>query len=112
MEEALRAVLEPHRCEILRLVRGGELTAGEIAAHFTVSRPAISQHIRMLKDAGLIAERRQGTRRFYRAQPETMAALRAFFDGLLGEGTTVEPRPEAEAQAPSQRLVSPPGPSR
>jgi DNA-binding transcriptional ArsR family regulator len=75
METVLRAIAEPHRLEIVRLVRREELTAGQIAARFEVSRPAISQHLRLLRDAGLITERRQGTRRFYRGQPETLTAL-------------------------------------
>lgn len=75
METVLRAIAGPHRLEIVRLVRSEELTAGQIAARFEVSRPAISQHLRLLRDAGLITERRQGTRRFYRGQPETLAAL-------------------------------------
>lgn len=92
MESALRAIAEPHRREIVRLVRHEELTAGQIASHFEVSRPAVSQHLRFLRDAGLIAERRQGTRRFYRAQPETLAALKAFIEVFLGDETTVDPR--------------------
>ncbi|MGH9176666.1 MAG: ArsR/SmtB family transcription factor [Vicinamibacterales bacterium] len=76
MDEALRAIAEPHRREILRLVRDGELSAGEIAARFVVTRPAISQHLRVLKDAGLIVERRAGTRRLYRADPDGLAELR------------------------------------
>jgi DNA-binding transcriptional ArsR family regulator len=75
METVLRAIAGPHRLEIVRLVRSEELTAGQIAARFEVSRPAISQHLRLLRDAGLITERRQGTRRFYRGQPETLVAL-------------------------------------
>jgi DNA-binding transcriptional ArsR family regulator len=85
MEAALRAIAEPHRREIVRLVRHEELTAGQIASHFNVTRPAISQHLRFLRDAGLLTERRQGTRRFYRARPEKLAALKAFIDVFLGE---------------------------
>ncbi len=77
---AARAVAEPHRREILALVRDGELSAGEIAANFTVSRPAISQHIAVLREAGLLDERREGTRRLYRARPEGMAGLRDFLN--------------------------------
>jgi DNA-binding transcriptional ArsR family regulator len=64
----------------LRLVWKSELQAGEIADHFSVSRPAISQHLTVLKNAGLIAERRDGTRRLYKACPEVMAQLKAFLD--------------------------------
>ncbi len=82
MEAALKAIAEPRRREILRLVWDAELTAGEIASHFDVTRPAISQHLRVLKEADLIFERRQGTRRLYRARPETLAELREFLEGF------------------------------
>jgi DNA-binding transcriptional ArsR family regulator len=84
MEAPLRAIADPHRREILRLVWDAELPAGEIAARFDVTRPAISQHLRVLKDAGLIAERRAGNRRYYRARLETLAELRAYLDGFWG----------------------------
>ena len=78
MEAALQAIAEPRRREILRLVREHELPAGEIAAHFDVTRPAISQHLQILKHAGLLTERRDGTRRLYRARPEGLDGLREF----------------------------------
>jgi DNA-binding transcriptional ArsR family regulator len=77
VETVLRAIAEPHRREILRLVRDEELTAGQIGSHFEVSRPAVSQHLRILKDTGLVVDRRQGTKRFYRAHRDNLAALRA-----------------------------------
>ena len=81
MQAVIEAVAEPRRRAILRLVRQDELTAGAIAACFPdVSRPAVSQHLRVLVDAGLLAERRAGTRRLYRARPEGFVALRAFLD--------------------------------
>ncbi|HEX9693657.1 MAG TPA: metalloregulator ArsR/SmtB family transcription factor [Actinomycetota bacterium] len=82
MEAALRAIAEPRRRQILRMVRDEELSAGEIASHFEVTRSAVSQHLRVLKDAGLVAERRHGTRRIYRIRPEGLAELREFIDGL------------------------------
>ena len=66
MEAALKAIAGPRRRRILTLVRDGELSAGEIAAHFDVTRPAVSQHLNVLKEAGLVSERRNGTRRLYR----------------------------------------------
>ena len=78
MEAAIRAIAEPRRRQILRLVWDTELPAGEIAAHFEVSRPAVSQHLRVLKDAGLVSERRVGTRRLYRARSEELDRLRNF----------------------------------
>ena len=80
MEAALRAIAAPHRRRILALVRDEELAAGEIAAHFDVTRPAVSQHLNVLKEAGLVSERRNGTRRLYRARPEGLAELRDFLE--------------------------------
>ncbi len=85
MEAALKAIAEPRRREILRLVRDAEMTAGQIASHFEVSRPAISQHLRVLKEADLVFERREGTRRIYRARPEGLAELREFLEGFWDE---------------------------
>lgn len=82
MEAALHAIAEPRRREILRLIWNAELPAGQIAANFAVSRPAISQHLRVLKEAGLVNERRDGTRRLYRARPEGLAELRAFLEDM------------------------------
>ena len=78
MEAALQAIAEPRRREILRLLGSDEVAAGEIAAHFDVTRPAISQHLRVLKLAGLVEERRQGTRRLYRVRQQAMLELREF----------------------------------
>jgi len=86
VEDAIRAIAEPRRRDILRLVWDAELPAGEIASHFEVSRPAISQHLRVLREAGLVAERRDGTRRLYRARPETLAELKNFLEGFWEEG--------------------------
>jgi DNA-binding transcriptional ArsR family regulator len=80
------AISEPRRREILRLVRERELPAGEIAARFDVTRPTISQHLTVLKNAGLVTERREGTRRLYRARPEGLAELQSFLDGLWEGG--------------------------
>jgi DNA-binding transcriptional ArsR family regulator len=75
-----RAIAEPRRRRILAMVRERELSAGEIAQSFDVSRPAISQHLTVLRGAGLLSERRQGTSRYYRARPEGLAGLRDFMD--------------------------------
>ena len=85
MENTLKAIAEPRRRRILTLVRDGELSAGEIAAHFDVSRPAISQHLNVLKEAGLVSERRNGTRRLYRARPEGLGELKAFLEEFWDE---------------------------
>lgn len=80
MDRVARALAAPRRREILGLVRDDELSAGEIASRFDVSRPAISQHLSALREAGLLSERRDGTRRLYRAQPEALAGLRDFLN--------------------------------
>ena len=85
MQAALDALAEPRRREILALVRDRELAAGEIAANFAVTRSAISQHVGVLKQAGLLTERREGTKRLYRARPEGLADLRAFLDEFWSE---------------------------
>jgi DNA-binding transcriptional ArsR family regulator len=86
MEAVLRAIAEPRRRKILQLVSSQELSAGEIAACFEITRPAISQHLTVLKQAGLVCERREGTRRIYRARPDGLAELRGFLDEFWAEG--------------------------
>jgi DNA-binding transcriptional ArsR family regulator len=81
-DEALKALAEPRRRAILRLVAHQELPAGRIAGEFDVSRTAVSQHLGVLKAAGLLHERRDGTRRFYRARPEGLAGLQTFLDQM------------------------------
>ena len=84
MEAALKAIAAPNRRKMLRLVWDAELTAGEIASHFELTRPAVSQHLGVLKEAGLVSERRNGTRRLYRARPEGLVDLRTFLDEFWG----------------------------
>ena len=87
MDAPLRALAQPRRRAILRLVWSQELPATDIADRFPdVTRPAISQHLRVLKDANLLTERRDGTRRLYRANTDTMAQLRAFLDDYWTSG--------------------------
>jgi DNA-binding transcriptional ArsR family regulator len=86
VEAALRAIAEPRRRRILQLVSSQELSAGDIASRFEVTRPAISQHLTVLKGAGLLSERRAGTRRLYRARPEGLAELRDFLDEFWADG--------------------------
>ena len=83
VQDAIDAIAEPRRREILRLVRDHELPAGAIASEFAdVTRPAISQHLKVLLSAGLLSERREGTRRLYRARPEGLVDLREYLDEL------------------------------
>jgi DNA-binding transcriptional ArsR family regulator len=71
----LKAISNPRRREILRLVWDRELSAGQIAARFDVSWPAVSQNLNVLRRAGLISERRDGARRLYRADREALGSL-------------------------------------
>ena len=105
MEAAVRAIAEPRRREILRLIWTRELSAGRIAAHFAVTPPAISQHLRVLKNVGLVSERRDGTRRFYRAKPETIAEVRRYLEAFWDEGLQ-RLKVEAEAQERRKRRRS------
>jgi DNA-binding transcriptional ArsR family regulator len=103
MQDAIEAIAEPRRREILRLVRDDELPAGAIAAHFgDVSRPAISQHLRVLREAALVTERRDGTRRLYRARPEGLGGLREFLEQFWDERLETLQR-EAEREERKRR---------
>lgn len=82
-------VAEPRRRAILRLIAHDELVAGKIAATFDVTRPTISQHLAVLKRAGLIAERREGTKRLYRARPQGLAGLHELLNELWASSLEV-----------------------
>ena len=86
-DAVLHALAEPRRRAILHLVKDSERPAGEIAAAFPdVTGPAISQHLRVLREAGLVLERRDGTRRLYRARREGLAELRLWLREFWDEG--------------------------
>jgi DNA-binding transcriptional ArsR family regulator len=102
VEAALKAIAAPRRRQILALVRNGELSAGEIAEHFDVTRPAVSQHLTVLKEAGLVSERRNGTRRLYRARPEGLGELKAFLEGFWDDRLDALKR-EAEREERAKR---------
>lgn len=99
-----QALAEPRRRQILRLIRDRELSSGEIAARFEVTRPAISQHLGMLERAGLVRVRRQGTRRLYRARPERLEEVRAFVDSFWASGLK-RLKAAAEAEEREKRVV-------
>jgi DNA-binding transcriptional ArsR family regulator len=80
MHELFKALSEPQRIAILRLVHSGELPAGEIAAHFRTTRQAVSQHLRLLTSVGLLKLRRDGAKRLYRVHHEAFGDLRTFID--------------------------------
>jgi DNA-binding transcriptional ArsR family regulator len=81
--EVFEAVAQPKRREILRLLAAGELSAGEVASRFSVTQPAISQHLKVLKETGLITERREGTRRLYSVRPDGLADLHTFLAEVM-----------------------------
>lgn len=87
----------------MRLVWHDELSAGEIATHFEITRPAISQHLRVLREAGLVCERRDGTRRLYRAEPQAITDLQRFladfWDGGLDRLRSVAEEAERAKRA-------------
>src|SRR5215468_6676781 len=106
-DEILRAPAEPRRRAILRLVARDELAAGEIAAAFDVTRTAVSQHLTVLKNAGLLAERRDGTRRLYRARADGLAGLREYLDDIWAGSLDVARRiAEAERGAHDEQATS------
>ncbi len=81
MFETIQALADSTRFEILQMVRHNEMSAGEIAGHFKgITRPAVSQHLGILKKSGLLTQRREGTRRIYSIRPEGFAELRTFLE--------------------------------
>ncbi len=82
--KVLDALGDPTRRAVLELIRGGARPVGEIARELPVSRPAVSQHLHVLKEAGLVRDRKEGTRRLYSVDPEGLAALRAYLEGFWG----------------------------
>ena|SRR5436190_19060599 len=81
--EVFEAIAQPKRREIMRLLSVGELSAGEIAGNFAVTQPAISQHLKVLKQSGLVNERRDGTRRLYSVRAEGLGDLHGFLADVL-----------------------------
>ena len=87
------------RRQIFEALRSGPHSVGELAARVPVSRPAVSQHLRVLKDAGLVIDTRDGTRRIYRVDPGGLAGIRAYFDSFWDEALgrfAAEARKETE----------------
>jgi DNA-binding transcriptional ArsR family regulator len=85
VDAALRALAEPTRRQILRLVRDRERTSTDIAGHFEVTGPAVSHHLRALEDARLVTVRREGTRRWYRARPEGLGELQRWLESMWSD---------------------------
>jgi DNA-binding transcriptional ArsR family regulator len=83
--EAMDALGDPTRRAVFEQLKSGPRAVGEIAKGLPVSRPAVSQHLRVLKDAGLVSEQPDGTRRLYRLEPAGLWELRAYFDGFWND---------------------------
>jgi DNA-binding transcriptional ArsR family regulator len=104
IDQTLHALAEPRRREILGMLADGELAAGAIAARFEVTRPAVSQHLAVLRAAGLVAERRDGARRLYRARPAGLEPLREWLGRFWDDGLE-RLRVAAEAEAEAGRMT-------
>jgi DNA-binding transcriptional ArsR family regulator len=83
--DPFEALGDPHRRDILRLLGQGGLPVRDIAAALPISRPAVSRHLRLLKDAGLVAERPQGTSRIYHLSGEGLEAVQAYLTQVWGD---------------------------
>jgi len=81
-DAVLRAIADPSRRRILRLVRDQSLAAGEVARHFEMTQQAVSLHLKVLQRAGLLTEQRQGAKRLYTLRPEPLDQVRAVLDDL------------------------------
>ena len=79
------ALGDPHRRAIVELLRGGDRSVQELADALPISRPAVSRHLRLLKDAGLVVDRAEGTRRLYRLHDEGIEAVRAYLEQVWGD---------------------------
>ena len=84
--EVFEAVAQPTRRRILRLLAAGERSVGGVAAEFALTQPAISQHLKVLREAGVVEERRDGARRLYSVRPEGLADLHAFLADVVPAG--------------------------
>lgn len=96
---ALAALSDPTRRAILEKLRAGAMPVGEIAAGMTISRPAVSQHLKVLKQSGLVAETRHGTRHYFAIAPEGIGELRAYLDGLWSDALAAFGRYDRGVQA-------------
>jgi DNA-binding transcriptional ArsR family regulator len=100
IDQSFRALADPLRRRILALLQQRPRPVEEIASHFPVSRPAVSRHLRVLREAGLIREQRSGRQRFYDLVPDELQPARRWLDGLLTGSA-----PEWEVEAPAGASV-------
>ena len=99
---AFAALADPTRREIFERVARAPIAVGELANQLPVSRPAVSQHLKVLKDAGLVLDRAQGTRRVYEIDPNGLGALRAWLDRFWGDALEAF-KAEVEREEPTAR---------
>jgi DNA-binding transcriptional ArsR family regulator len=105
--EVFEAIAQPKRREILRLLATGERSAGEIGSRFAVTQPATSQHLKVLKEAGLVSERRAGTRRLYSLRSEGLTDLNTFLAQVVPAGLQrLKQAAEAEERRADARNAS------
>jgi DNA-binding transcriptional ArsR family regulator len=83
--DPFEALGDPSRREILRILSDGDKPVQQIAAAMPISRPAVSRHLRLLKDAGMVAEHPEGTRRIYHLEEQGMRAVQSYLEGIWGE---------------------------
>jgi len=102
IEQVLQALVEPNRREILRLLAHQQLAASDIASHFDITRPAVSQHLKVLLEAGLVTVTKQGTSRIYQIRDEGLIELREYLDSFWDKHLLALKR---VAEAEEKRLV-------
>jgi DNA-binding transcriptional ArsR family regulator len=85
VDQVMTALADPTRRAVFEAVAARPRPVGALAAELPVTRPAVSQHLRVLLDAGLVSVRAEGTRRIYAASPDGLGALRGWLDGLWGD---------------------------
>jgi DNA-binding transcriptional ArsR family regulator len=104
MDAAIKAIGEPRRREILRLVWNAERSSGEIASHFDITGPAVSQHLKVLRESGLVTERRDGTRHLFSANRLALRELRDHLSWLWDDSLAdLKHAAEQEATARKRR---------
>ena len=108
VETVLKAIAEPRRQEILRLIWQHERTAGDVAAHFDISRPAVSKHLRILRKAQLVREHRRGRHRLYQINPEPLRAVDSWLNDyrVFWRGRLEDLREFVEAKSAAQSQLS------
>ncbi len=106
-DAVLRALADPHRRHMLKLVRSNELAAGQIAKHFDITQQAVSQHLRVLERAGLLRERREGARRLYILRPESLEPVRTVLAELWPDALERLKQVVEQGKGQKERQVSP-----